>query len=129
MAFFVTGEQPITRANTEFSGTVILTFEFFLRIYLHNTLRKRDLSLLYLATLDSQDNYTTALTFAMASDEYSPYVPIASLRHELGLMFGFLSLYIVVMGAYVTLWRGEFSPFHHPSIIRSARPSVVMSNT
>lgn len=32
-----------------------------------------------------------------------------SLRHELGLMFGFLSLCIVVIGAYVALWRGELS--------------------
>ncbi|KGO74697.1 hypothetical protein PITC_083060 [Penicillium italicum] len=41
----------------------------------------------------------------MAKDEYPPYVPMPSLRHELGLMFGFLSLCIVVMGAYVALWR------------------------
>ncbi|CAI7603459.1 unnamed protein product [Penicillium discolor] len=41
----------------------------------------------------------------MASDEYPPYVPMPSLRHELGLMFGFLSLCIVVIGAYVALWR------------------------
>ncbi|CAP95080.1 hypothetical protein E8E15_002401 [Penicillium rubens] len=41
----------------------------------------------------------------MASDEYPPYIPMPSLGHELGLMFGFLSLCIVVMGAYVALWR------------------------
>ncbi|CAI7623700.1 unnamed protein product [Penicillium crustosum] len=41
----------------------------------------------------------------MASDKYPPYVPMPSLRHELGLMFGFLSLCIVVVGAYIALWR------------------------
>ncbi|KAK4870765.1 hypothetical protein LT330_000002 [Penicillium expansum] len=41
----------------------------------------------------------------MATDEYPPYVPMPSLRNELGVMFGFFSLCIVVMGAYVALWR------------------------
>jgi hypothetical protein len=49
----------------------------------------------------------------MASDEYPPYIPMPSLGHELGLMFGFLSLCIVVMGAYVALWRGELSSNFH----------------
>ncbi|KGO36282.1 hypothetical protein PEX1_034920 [Penicillium expansum] len=41
----------------------------------------------------------------MATDEYPPFVPMPSLRNELGVMFGFFSLCIVVMGAYVALWR------------------------
>ncbi|KAJ5800243.1 uncharacterized protein N7518_002311 [Penicillium psychrosexuale] len=45
----------------------------------------------------------------MASDKYPSYVPMPSLRHELGLMFGFLSLCIVVMGAYVALWNAPVS--------------------
>lgn len=49
----------------------------------------------------------------MASDEYPPYIPMPSLGHELGLMFGFLSLCIVVMGAYVALWCGELSSNIH----------------
>ncbi|KAJ5356741.1 hypothetical protein N7517_011350 [Penicillium concentricum] len=44
-------------------------------------------------------------------DEYPPYTPMPSLRHELGLMFGFLSLFVVAMGAYIALWRGELSNF------------------
>lgn len=55
----------------------------------------------------------------MASDEYPPYIPMPSLGHELGLMFGFLSLCIVVMGAYVALWRGElFSSFSSISLYK-----------
>jgi hypothetical protein len=49
----------------------------------------------------------------MASNEYPPYIPMPSLGHELGLMFGFLSLSIVVIGAYVALWRGELSSYFH----------------
>lgn len=52
----------------------------------------------------------------MATDEYPPFVPMPSLRNELGVMFGFFSLCIVVMGAYVALWRSELSshsPLHH----------------
>ncbi|OQE44404.1 hypothetical protein PENCOP_c002G06229 [Penicillium coprophilum] len=41
----------------------------------------------------------------MDMDEYPLYTPIPSLNHELGLMFGFLSLFIVAMGAYIALWR------------------------
>ncbi|KAJ5178359.1 uncharacterized protein N7500_001058 [Penicillium coprophilum] len=41
----------------------------------------------------------------MDMDEYPPYTPMPSLNHELGLMFGFLSLFIVAMGAYIALWR------------------------
>ncbi|KAJ5782549.1 hypothetical protein N7457_004323 [Penicillium paradoxum] len=43
----------------------------------------------------------------MATDnsEYPPYTPMPSLHHELGLLFGFLSLCIVVMGVYTALWR------------------------
>jgi hypothetical protein len=58
-------------------------------------------------------NDTTNPTLAMAIDEYPPYTPMPSLGHELGLMFGFLSLCIVAMVAYIALWRGELS-FHSP---------------
>ncbi|KAJ5952704.1 uncharacterized protein N7479_011117 [Penicillium vulpinum] len=54
----------------------------------------------------------------MASSEYPPYVPMPSLRHELGLMFGFISLCIVVMGAYVTLWRINQARLHAQDLSR-----------
>ncbi|KAJ5497272.1 hypothetical protein N7463_009259 [Penicillium fimorum] len=41
----------------------------------------------------------------MTMAEYPPYTPMPSLNHELGLMFGFLSLFVVAMGAYIALWR------------------------
>lgn len=45
------------------------------------------------------------------ADEFPPYVPMPSLGHELGLMFGFFSLCLAVMAAYVVIWRGESSSF------------------
>lgn len=45
------------------------------------------------------------------ADEFPPYVPMPSLGHELGLMFGFFSLCLAVMVAYVVIWRGESSFF------------------
>ena len=51
---------------------------------------------------------TKIYTNTMA-DEFPPYVPMPSLGHELGLMFGFFSLCLAVMAAYVVIWRGESS--------------------
>lgn len=53
-------------------------------------------------------------------DEFPPYVPMPSLGHELGLMFGFFSLCLAVMAAYVVVWRSESSiQLRHLSPINS----------
>ncbi|KAJ5812891.1 hypothetical protein N7447_009914 [Penicillium robsamsonii] len=48
----------------------------------------------------------------MAMAEYPPYTPMPSLNHELGLMFGFLSLFVVAMGVYTALWRVFHTRLH-----------------
>jgi hypothetical protein len=35
-----------------------------------------------------------------------PYTPPPSVAHELGVMFGFIGLMIVVMGTYWVVWQG-----------------------
>ncbi|KAJ5200509.1 hypothetical protein N7491_008685 [Penicillium cf. griseofulvum] len=54
----------------------------------------------------------------MVMDEYPPYTPMPSLGHELGLMFGFLSLCIVDMVAYIALWRISQTRIHAQNLAR-----------
>ncbi|KXG47844.1 uncharacterized protein PGRI_017140 [Penicillium griseofulvum] len=54
----------------------------------------------------------------MAIDEYPLYTPMPSLGHELGLMFGFLSLCIVAMVAYIALWRVSQTRIHAQDVAR-----------
>ncbi|CAG8925374.1 unnamed protein product [Penicillium salamii] len=51
-------------------------------------------------------------------DEFPPYVPMPSLGHELGLMFGFFSLCLAVMAAYVVVWRISQSRFRAQDLAR-----------
>lgn len=37
-----------------------------------------------------------------------PYHPAPSLGHELGIMFGFMAIFVVSMGVYLVLWRCKF---------------------
>ncbi|KAL1628084.1 hypothetical protein SLS56_006014 [Neofusicoccum ribis] len=41
----------------------------------------------------------------MAENKMECYVPMPSLGHELGIMFGFLALMVVCMAAYGVVWQ------------------------
>lgn len=38
-----------------------------------------------------------------------PYHPAPSLGHELGIMFGFMAIFVISMGLYLVLWKRKFA--------------------
>lgn len=44
---------------------------------------------------------------------HPPYTPMISLRHELGIMFGFAAACILTVAVYYVFWQGRPPSSHH----------------
>lgn len=40
-----------------------------------------------------------------------PYHPAPSIGHEIGIMIGFMSFFVLSMGVYYVIWQGRLSLF------------------
>lgn len=55
----------------------------------------------------------------MAEDNkpHVPFHPAPSVGHEIGIMFGFMAFFVLSMGVYYVMWRGQLSLAQPPSLI------------
>ena len=40
-----------------------------------------------------------------------PFHPAPSIGHEIGIMIGFMSFFVLAMGVYYVIWQGQLSLF------------------